>query len=51
LSTFAEDFTAEYPFRPDLAKELNHFAKNPFNPVEPLTVDLLINFAIFDEND
>ena len=27
---------------PDLTAELAHFAKNPFNPAEPLTIDLLL---------
>jgi hypothetical protein len=35
---------------PDIEKELKNFAKNPFNLNEPLTVDLLIRFLVFDEN-
>lgn len=31
-----------------IAKELAHFAKDPFNVQEPLTVDSLIQFVIFD---
>lgn len=51
MSKYEEDFAANYPYKPDLIKELAHFAKNPFNPTEPLTVDLLINFAIFDDHN
>jgi len=32
-----------------MRKELEHFAKNPFNPTEPLTVDTLINFVLFNK--
>lgn len=51
MSRYEEDFASNYPFKPDLIKELGHFAKNPFNPTEPLTVDLLINFVIFDDQN
>lgn len=34
-----------------MRKELGHFAKNPFNPTEPLSVDTLVQFVLFDEND
>jgi len=27
-----------------------NFAKNPFNPNEPLKMDLLLSFTLFDEN-
>ncbi|CAD8181609.1 unnamed protein product [Paramecium octaurelia] len=51
LSRFDQDFSSDYNSKPDIIKELGHFAKNPFNPSEPLTVDLLINFLIFDEQN
>eukprot|EP01006_Ploeotia_vitrea_P034141 TRINITY_DN65715_c3_g15_i1.p1 TRINITY_DN65715_c3_g15~~TRINITY_DN65715_c3_g15_i1.p1 ORF type:complete len:944 (+),score=511.27 TRINITY_DN65715_c3_g15_i1:53-2884(+) len=35
---------------PDLARELAHFRRNPFNPAEELTVDTLIDFTYFDED-
>lgn len=40
----------DYKGKPDIVKELKHFAKNPFNPTEPLTVDTLINFVIYKDD-
>jgi hypothetical protein len=34
--------------RVDLKKELEYFAKNPFNPEEKLSFDTLINVINFD---
>jgi hypothetical protein len=48
LSTFDRDFAIDYTGKPDIQAEIIHFAKNPFNPSEPLTVDLLISFVLFD---
>lgn len=31
-----------------MRKELDHFGRNPFNPSEPLTIDTLINFVLFN---
>jgi len=49
---FKDDFYYTYPNDaiPDIAKELAYFAKNPMNPNDPLTIDKLLNFAIFDQN-
>lgn len=49
LSNFKEDFNEYYKGRPDMRRELDHFARNPFNPSEPLTVDTLINFVLFNK--
>jgi hypothetical protein len=32
-------------------KELKHFAKNPFNPTEPLGVDTLITFINYNKEN
>lgn len=34
--------------RPNLAKELDYFRRNPFNPSEKMQIDTLINFIHFD---
>ncbi len=33
-----------------MAKELSYFSKDPFNKNEPLQIDTLLNFILFDEN-
>ena len=45
------DFDEEYDQekRPDLFKEVEHFARNPFNPSERLNVDVLLEFKNFKE--
>lgn len=52
FDNFADDFSEDYnPDQiPDIEAELKNFAKNPFNPKEPLTLDLLIEFINYDEN-
>lgn len=49
---FTEDFSDEFDekARPDMAKELSYFAKNPFNPKEPLQISTLIDFVNIDDN-
>lgn len=34
---------------PDFKKELGFFSRNPLNPNERLTIDMLLQFVIFDE--
>jgi len=48
LSKFSNDFWENYKVIPDIQKELKHFAVNPFNPSQKLTLDLFIDFIIFD---
>ena len=36
--------------RPDMIKEINYFAKNPFKNFEPLKIDHLLDFTIIDYN-
>lgn len=50
FSKFSQDFAEGYKARPDIERELAHFARNPFVPGEPLTVDLLIEFVLFDRD-
>jgi hypothetical protein len=49
LSKFSNDFWENYKAIPDIIKELKHFAVNPFNPTQKLTLDLFIDFIIFDK--
>ena len=49
LSNFSKDFWETYKCIPQIEKELKHFAVNPFNPSQKLTVDLFIDFIIFDK--
>jgi hypothetical protein len=49
LSKFSNDFWENYKGIPDIEKELRHFAVNPFNPSQKLTLDLFIDFIIFDK--
>lgn len=48
---FLEDFDKNYDKDkiPNIKKELDNFAKNPFNPKEPLQINLLIDFINYDE--
>lgn len=52
FSNLEDDFDENYDVlsRPDLQTELIHFAKNPFNPNEPLKVETLIEFTNIDDN-
>ena len=45
---FKKDFADGYNAIPDIEKELAHFANNPFNPKEKLSIELFIEFIIFD---
>ena len=45
---FQEDFADRYEAIPDFEKELAHFAKNPFNPQQVLSIELFIEFLVFD---
>lgn len=49
---FLDDFDEEYDKDkiPNIQKELESFAKNPFNLKEPLTLDLLLTFINYDES-
>lgn len=49
----ADEFHQAYdPDRkPNFAKEMKFFAKNPFNSEQPLSIDLLISFVLFDESN
>lgn len=49
FSRFHRDFWEGYKAVPDMPKELAHFGVNPFNPIEPLKIDMFIDFLIFDE--
>lgn len=51
LSRFHEDFIEGYEAIPSIKKELEYFAKNPFNQTQPLTADLLIEFILFDDEN
>jgi len=46
---FADDYDPKK--RPDLQKELGNFAKNPFNPSEPLSVETLVKFINYDDHN
>ena len=49
FSKFDRDFWEGYNAIPDIQKELKHFAVNPFEPDQPLRLDMFIDFIIFDE--
>ena len=49
FSRFHRDFWEGYSAVPDMPRELAHFAVNPFNPDQPLKLDMFIEFLIFDE--
>ena len=49
LSKFSNDFWENYKGIPQIDKELKHFAVNPFNPTQKLSVDLFIEFIIFNK--
>lgn len=49
LSQFANDFWEGYAAIPRIKKELEHFAVNPFDPSQKLTLDLFIDFILFDK--
>lgn len=48
----SSEYSPSFPLemRPDLAREMAYFRKNPFNPTEIMEVETLINFTHFDEN-
>ena len=50
FSRFHRDFWEDYKAVPDMPRELAHFAVNPFNPQEPLNINMFIDFIIFDKN-
>ena len=49
FSRFHRDFWEGYSAVPDMPRELAHFAVNPFDPNEPLKLEMFIEFLIFDE--
>lgn len=49
LSKFKYDFWDGYKAMPDIAAELKHFAVNPFNPTEPLKLEMFMEFITFEE--
>ena len=49
LSKFSNDFWENYKGIPQIEKELKHFAVNPFDPSQKLSVDLFIEFILFDK--
>ena len=49
LSNFHKDFWEGYTVIPDILKELKHFAVNPFQPSEPLCMDMFIDFILLDD--
>ena len=49
FSKFHRDFWEGYKAVPDMPRELAHFAVNPFQPTEPLKIDMFIEFIFFDE--
>ena len=50
FSRFHRDFWEGYAAVPDMPRELAHFAVNPFDPKQPLRLDMFIEFLIFDES-
>ena len=51
FSRFHRDFWEGYKAVPDMPKELAHFAVNPFEPTEPLKIEMFIEFLLFDSKD
>jgi hypothetical protein len=49
LSQFHRDFWEGYKAIPNITNELKHFAVNPFQPSEPLAIDMFIDFIILDD--
>jgi hypothetical protein len=49
FSRFHRDFWEGYKAIPDMPKELKHFAVNPFDPGQPLKLEMFIDFFIFNE--
>ena len=49
FSRFHRDFWEGYLAVPDMPKEMAHFAVNPFDPNQPLKLEMFIDFLIFDE--
>jgi hypothetical protein len=49
FSRFHRDFWEGYKAIPDMPKELKHFAVNPFEPDQPLEVDMFIDFVLFND--
>lgn len=48
FSRFHRDFWEDYKAVPDMQRELAHFAVNPFDPKEPLRIEMFIDFILFD---
>lgn len=34
-----------------MEKEAKHFAVNPFDPTQKITLDMFLNFLVFDKNN
>lgn len=51
FDNFAEDFADDYDAIPDITRELEYYSFNPFNRSQKLTIDLLIDFVNFDEEN
>ena len=51
IKNLSEDFYYNYDHEayPDFQKELSFFSRNPKNPKERLTIDMLLDFTLFDE--
>ena len=51
FNNFKNEFSEDYKGVPNIRKELDYFAVNPFNRKQKLTIDLFIDFCIWDEDD
>lgn len=49
FSRFHRDFWEGYSAVPDMPRELAHFGVNPFQPDQPLRLEMFIEFLVFDE--
>lgn len=49
FSRFHRDFWEGYTAVPDMPKEIAHFAVNPFEPDQPLRLEMFIEFILFDD--
>jgi hypothetical protein len=48
---FEKEFIEDYKGIPDMKKELSYFAVNPFQPEQPLSCDLFIEFLVYDKSN
>ena len=48
LSKFKDDFVSNYNVIPNIEKELEYFAVNPFNTSQKLTIEMFIDFKTYD---